>query len=335
MKIAVFSSHDYDKHTLEAAIKGASHKLIFCTPALSWETRSLAVGFEGICVFVNDHLDAQLLAFLAEEGLRLIALRCAGFNNVDLQAAEELGIKVVRVPAYSPHAVAEHAVALILTLNRKTHKAYNRVREHNYSLERLEGFDLFGRTVGIIGTGHIGQVFATIMKGFGCKVLAHDLYPNDDLIAQGVQYVELETLLRQCDIVSLHCPLTPQTHHLINAETLGWMKASAMLINTSRGGLIDTKAVIEALKHRELGYLGLDVYEQEEALFFKDLSEVVFYDGTIARLMSFPNVLITAHQAFFTQNALQQIAEITIGNITAFESGTELKNEVNTAHIKR
>ena len=334
MKIAVFSTHSYDRNTLTAAAAGTPHEFFFVESPLNWETRSLAAGYEGICVFVNDRLDAQLLEFLAEEGLRLVALRCAGFNNVDLEAAGRLNITVMRVPAYSPHAVAEHAVALILTLNRKTHKAYNRVREHNYSLERLEGFDLYGQTVGVVGTGNIGQVFATIMQGFGCKVLAHDLYPNQALQDKGVAYVSLSELLAQSDIVSLHCPLTPDTHHLINAESLNLMKPTAMLINTSRGKLVDTKAVIEALKHHQLGYLGIDVYEQEEALFFKDLSEVVFYDGTIARLMSFPNVLITAHQAFFTHNALQQIAETTVGNISDFEAGRRTATIVTAARVK-
>jgi D-lactate dehydrogenase len=333
MKVAVFSTHAYDRNTLVAAAGDAAHELHFVDVPLSWETRALAAGFSAICVFVNDKLDAPLLEYL-KQGLRLIALRCAGFNNVDLPTAGRLGITVMRVPAYSPHAVAEHAVALIMTLNRKTHKAYNRVREHNYSLERLEGFDMYGRTVGVVGTGHIGQVFATIMKGFGCKVLAYDLYPSEDLKQRGVTYVSLPELLAESDIVSLHCPLTPETHHMIQAETLAMMKPTAMLINTSRGGLIDTKAVIESLKHRQLGYLGIDVYEQEEALFFKDLSEVVFYDGTIARLMSFPNVLITAHQAFFTQNALQQIAETTIGNITDFEAGRSSANQVTAAVVR-
>ncbi|MEO1449591.1 MAG: 2-hydroxyacid dehydrogenase, partial [Bacteroidota bacterium] len=259
-------------------------------------------------------------------GLKIIALRCAGFNNVDLEIAKKRGVQVVRVPAYSPFAVAEHAVALILTLNRKVHKAYNRVREGNFALDRLDGFDLYGKTVGVVGTGKIGRVFATIMRGFGCDVVAHDPYPHAEIEAMGIPYVPLNELLQKSDIVSLHCPLTPETKHMIDADTLALMKPEAMLINTSRGGLVDTGAVIQALKHRRLGYLGIDVYEQEENLFFQDLSETVIEDDTIGRLMSFPNVLITAHQAFFTREALTQIARTTLGSLTAFEGGEELVN---------
>ena len=328
MRIAVFSTQSYDRTYLDQANPDGRHELVYLQPGLRPETMALAEGYPGVCVFVNDVLNAEVLTHLAGHGLRLIALRCAGFNNVDLETAASLGIRVVRVPAYSPHAVAEHALALILALNRKTHKAYNRVREGNFSLERLEGFDLNGRTVGVIGTGKIGQVFCTIMQGLGCEVLAYDKYPSEALTQQGVTYTSLPLLLSRADIVSLHCPLTPETHHIINKTALVQMKPGAMLINTSRGALIDTKAVIHALKHHKLGYLGIDVYEQEEALFFQDLSEQVIEDDTISRLMSFPNVLITAHQAFFTRNALTQIAETTIGNIDAFEKGRELAHEV-------
>jgi len=328
MQIALFSAQPYDRAFFDRANDQGQHDIQYFDPSLNRDTQLLAEGFACICVFVNDKLDAETIAHLAERGLKLIALRCAGFNNVDLVAAQEHGIKVVRVPAYSPYAVAEHALALILTLNRKTHKAFNRVREGNFSLVRLEGFDLYGRTVGVIGTGKIGQVFCQIMLGFGCRVVAYDKYPNDAVRAKGIEYVSLETLFAESDIISLHCPLNPETRHLIDRRALDQMKDGVMLINTSRGGLVDTDAVIHALKHRKVGYLGIDVYEQEEKLFFRDLSEMVIEDDTIARLMSFPNVLVTAHQAFFTQNALTQIAQTTLGNIEAFESGESLTNGV-------
>jgi len=327
MKVAVFSTQPYDQAYIEEANEEAKHEFHYYQPSLTPKTAALAYGFPAICVFVNDQLDRETLSLLAENGLKLIALRCAGFNNVDLQAADDLGIKITRVPAYSPHAVAEHAVALILTLNRKTHKAYNRVRESNFSLVRLEGFDLYQKTVGVIGTGKIGQAFCQIMNGFGCKVLAYDKYP--DAFLKEVEYTDLDRLYRKSDIISLHCPLNPETHHLLDEEAFAKVKEGLMLINTSRGALIDTQAAISALKHKKLGYLGIDVYEQEEELFFKDLSETIITDDLIARLMSFPNVLITAHQAFFTRNALTQIAETTVGNISAFEAEKELLNEVS------
>lgn len=328
MNIAVFSTQPYDRDFFDRENADGRHQIKYLKPSLTPETRILAEGFPAICVFVNDKLDAATIGHLAERGLKLIALRCAGFNNVDLASAEQHGVKVVRVPAYSPHAVAEHALALILTLNRKTHKAFNRVREGNFSLVRLEGFDLYGRTVGVIGTGKIGQVFCRIMQGLGCQVLAYDKFPNEGMRQAGVTYVELGELFAQSDIISLHCPLTPETHHLINEQALNQMQDGVMLINTSRGALVDTQAVISALKHRKVGYLGIDVYEQEEKLFFRDLSETVIQDDTISRLMSFPNVLVTAHQAFFTQNALTQIAAVTLGNIDAFGADEELVNEV-------
>ncbi len=337
MKIALFSTQPYDRQYFDLANAGFDHEITYYETRLKpqEEALKLAEGFPAICVFVNDKLDAASLRRLAQNGLQILALRCAGFNNVDLEACEALNIPVLRVPAYSPHAVAEHALALILTLNRKTHKAYNRVREGNFSLVRMDGFDLFGKTVGVIGTGRIGQVFCHIMQGLGCRVLALDSYPNEALQAAGVEYVEAEMLFAQSDIVSLHCPLTPETHHLINAASLSLMKPGSMLINTSRGGLVDTQAVIESLKHGHLGYLGLDVYEQEEKLFFRDLSETVIADDTIARLMSFPNVLITAHQAFFTKNALTQIATTTLQNVADAEAGRELVNEVRWAEVKK
>jgi D-lactate dehydrogenase len=265
---------------------------------------------------------------LKANGIRLILLRCAGFNNVDIAVAAEVGIKVLRVPAYSPEAVAEHAMAMILTLNRKTHKAYNRIREGNFSLEGLMGFNLHNCKVALIGTGNIGKAFYKILKGFGCKVVAYDPWPDPALIEQGLSYGTMEEALKDAEVVSLHCPLTEDTHHMINANTLKLFKKGAMLINTSRGGLIDTQDVIEALKSAQLGYLGLDVYEQESKLFFQDLSGDIIQDDLISRLISFPNVLITSHQGFFTREAMQQIAEITFANAAAFESGSALVNEV-------
>ncbi|MEM6400587.1 MAG: 2-hydroxyacid dehydrogenase, partial [Cyanobacteria bacterium P01_D01_bin.116] len=305
MKVAVFSSKKYDRHFLSEANADSGHELVFFESKLNSETTGLASGFPTVCAFINDQLDERTLSAIAEQGTKLIALRSAGFNNVDIKAAKELGIKVVRVPAYSPYAVAEHAAGLILTLNRKYHRAYSRVRESNFSLQGLLGFDLHGSTIGIVGTGKIGMCFAQIMKGFGCNLLAYDIYQNPNCLEMGVKYVELSELLAKSDIVSLHCPLTPDSYHLINATTLEQFKPGAMLINTSRGGLIDTKAVIDALKSKKLGYLGLDVYELEGDLFFEDLSDEVIQDDIFERLLTFPNVVITAHQAFFTKNALQ------------------------------
>lgn len=330
MRIGLFSTQSYDRIYFDQANARAGHEIKYFNSAIHSveEGARLASGFPAICVFVNDKLNEELIGQLAQNGLKLIALRCAGFNNVDLKATANNGIKVVRVPAYSPYAVAEHALALIMTLNRKTHKAYNRVREGNFSLVRLDGFDIYRKTVGVIGTGKIGQAFCRIMLGMGCKVIAYDKYPSEEMSKEGVQYAELDEVFATSDIISLHCPLTEETHHIINRSALKSMKDGVMLINTSRGGLVDTHQVIRALKHGKLGYLGLDVYEQEENLFFRDLSETIIKDDTIARLMSFPNVLITAHQAFFTRNALTQIAEVTLGNISDFESGRSLHNEV-------
>ncbi len=326
MKIAFFSTKSYDREFFNRYV--TTHELIYFEAQLNEQTANLAAGCNAVCVFVNDKLNKAVIEQLKTNGVQLIALRCAGFNNVDLEVAKANNIKVARVPAYSPHAVAEHAVALILTLNRKTHKAYNRIREGNFSLERLTGFDLFEKTVGVIGTGKIGQAFCNIMLGFGCKVLAFDLFENKEMAAKGVEYLPLIEVLQQSDIISLHCPLNEQTKHIINIQTIGMMKEGAMLINTSRGSLIDTPAVIEALKNGKIGYLGLDVYEQEEKLFFKDLSENIIQDDIIMRLLSFPNVLITSHQGFFTEEALTQIAQITLGNIDAFEDGKSLINLV-------
>jgi D-lactate dehydrogenase len=328
MKVAVFSAKSYDRQFLEAANLSHGHELIFLEPRLTEITASLALGCRAICVFINDKLDTATVKAIAKQGVELIALRSAGFNHVDLTATKALGLMVVRVPAYSPYAVAEHAVALILALNRKIHRAYNRVRDDNFSLEGLMGFDLHGSTVGIIGTGKIGQCFAQIMQGFGARLLAYDIQPNAHCESLGVEYAALSALFAESDIVSLHCPLTPQTHHLVNTESLSLCKRGTMLINTSRGGLLDTLAVIEGIKSGKIGYLGIDVYEQEEGLFFEDLSNTIIQDDTFQLLQSFPNVLITAHQAFFTRNALTNIADTTLANITNFEQGKECLNQV-------
>jgi D-lactate dehydrogenase len=330
MKVAVFSTKNYDRVFLERFNSQYGHELHFFEPQLNPETASLASGFPCICAFVNDILNRATLEIIARGGTRLIALRCAGFNNVDLQAAKELNLILVRVPAYSPHAVAEHAIALILTLNRKIHRAYNRVRENNFSLEGLLGFDLHQRKVGIVGTGKIGRIVGEILlKGFGCQILAYDLYPNSEFASQGAKYVGLDELIVEADIISLHCPLTPESHHLINEKAIAKMKSGVMLVNTSRGGLIDTKAIIQGLKSKKIGYLALDVYEQEENLFFQDLSDSVIEDDVFQRLLTFPNVLITAHQAFFTENALENITETTLANITNIENGVNCPNQIS------
>jgi D-lactate dehydrogenase len=328
MKIAFFSTKSYDKASFNHFIEGSGHEITFFELALSEITAPLAGGFDAVCVFVNDKLDEKTISIIAEHGVKIIALRCAGFNNVDLEAAKKHGLKVVRVPAYSPEAVAEHAVALMMTLNRKTHKAFNRIRENNFSIENLTGFNLHSKTVGIIGTGLIGSAFIRIMLGFGCRILATDVKESEDLKSKGVAYVPVSELLSKSDVISLHCPLLPDTHHLINAASLSQMKDGVMLINTSRGGLINTGDAIEALKTGKLGYLGIDVYEQEAGIFFKDSSETILQDDIIARLMTFPNVLITGHQGFLTHEALEQIAKITLQNLSDFERGGELKNKV-------
>ncbi|WP_231427842.1 2-hydroxyacid dehydrogenase [Pedobacter sp. Leaf250] len=326
MKIAVFSTCKYDREFLEKY--NTSHELVFFEEALSLQNVALTKDFNALCLFVNDCADADVIAKLEENGVRLILLRCAGFNNIDLESANEAGIKVLRVPAYSPEAVAEHAMAMILTLNRKTHKAYNRVREGNFSLEGLMGFNLHHCKVALIGTGNIGKAFYKILKGFGCKVMAFDPFPDQSLVEDGLIYGSLEEVVGGADIVSLHCPLVDDNHHMINSTTLKLFKSGAMLINTSRGGLIATKDVIEALKSGQLGYLGLDVYEQESQLFFQNLSEDVIQDDLISRLISFPNVLITSHQGFFTKEAMEQIANITFANADAFVKGENLDNEI-------
>ena len=319
MQVAVFSARPYDASSLGVANAAAGHTLVFHESRLSADTAALAAGSTAVCAFVNDDLGAEVLTTLAAGGTRLLALRSAGFNHVDLVAAGQLGLTVARVPAYSPYAVAEHAVALLLTLNRKIHRAHARVREGNFSLVGLLGFDLHGTTVGVVGTGLIGRVFSRIMLGFGCRVVAYDPLPNEEATALGVEYVSRSELFASADIVSLHCPLTPDTHHLVDAGTLAEMRDGVVILNTSRGALVDTAAVIDGLKSGRIGALGLDVYEEEEALFFQDLSDHVITDDVFSRLQTFPNVVITGHQAFFTREALEHIAATTVANLDAFE----------------
>ncbi len=321
MRVLFFSSQAYDHDSFNAAPAVPGLELHFQPARLTEDTAALAAGHEVVCAFINDDLSAAVLERLASTGTRLIALRSAGYNHVDLPAARRLGLTVVRVPAYSPHAVAEHAVALILALNRRLHRAYNRTREGDFSLHGLTGFDLHGKTVGVVGTGQIGLAFASIMAGFGCQLLAYDPYPNAQVQALGARYLPLDEVLRQSHIISLHCPLTPQTKHLINPQSLADLQPGAMLINTGRGALVDTPALIEALKSGQLGYLGLDVYEEEAQIFFEDRSDLPLQDDVLARLLTFPNVIITAHQAFLTHEALAAIAETTLDNIARWMVG--------------
>lgn len=321
MRSAVFSTRRYDRDALDSANAGGLHALAYLEPSLDANTAALAKGYAAVCLFVNDRADAAVLETLHAGGTRLVVLRSAGFNHVDLEAADRLGMMVLRVPAYSPHAVAEHTLALMLALDRRIHRAFNRVREQNFSLDGLMGFDLCGKTVGVIGTGAIGAIVARILIGFGCRVVACDPVRNPECVAQGVEYAGLEELLARSDVLSLHCPLTPRTRHLIDAGALARMKPGAMLVNTSRGAVVDTKALIAALKSGRLGSVAIDVYEEEGDLFFRDLSERVITDDVFARLLTFPNVLITAHQAFLTHEALAEIARVTVTNIAAFGSG--------------
>ncbi|HBS42932.1 MAG TPA: hydroxyacid dehydrogenase [Oceanospirillales bacterium] len=328
MKVVFFGAKTYDRDSFERVNQGSDHELTFLEAHLNQASAALARGAEAVCAFVNDQLDRPCLQALHDQGVGTVALRCAGFNNVDLAAAQELGITVVRVPEYSPHGVAEHAVALILGLNRKIYRVYNRVRENNFSLEGLLGFNLNTRTVGVIGTGRIGSVFCRIMQGFGCRVLAYDPTVNTGLQLCGVEYTDLATLFRESDIISLHCPLNTATHHLVNEAAILSMKPGVMLINTSRGGLVDTQAVIQYLKTGHIGYLGLDVYEEEADLFFEDESGQILEDDQFARLLTFPNVLISGHQAFFTAEALENIATTTLQNLTDIEQSKTCPNQV-------
>ncbi|MFN6971624.1 MAG: 2-hydroxyacid dehydrogenase [Rheinheimera sp.] len=322
MKVCVFSTQKYD----ELAFKqwgDPSIEWTFLSQKLDRVSVHSAAGADAICVFVNDQLDAAVLQVLHDLGIRFIALRCAGYNNVDITTAKQLGLIVVRVPAYSPEAVAEHSVGLMLSLSRKFHKAYNRTRDNNFDLNGLLGFNLHGKTVGVIGTGRIGTAAVKILRGFGCRVLCVDPIQNPQVTAMGAEYIALESLYPQADIISLYCPLTPDSLHLINSESLEKMKDGVMLINTSRGALVDTKAVIKALKASKIGYLGLDVYEQEADLFFKDLSDQIIADEVFQRLLTFPNVLITGHQAFFTSEAMEQISRITSDNLLQLARGEQ------------
>lgn len=335
MNIALFSSKSYDKEYFEKTNKNFNTKIHYFEASLKPETAKLAEGYDAVCVFVNDKINRETLEKLSQYNIKIVALRCAGFNNVDLEAAEEYGITIMRVPAYSPHAVAEHAVALILSLNRKIHKAYHRVRDNNFSLDRFTGFDLYGKTVGVIGTGNIGLEFSKIMTGFGCKIIANDVNRNPEAISIGVEYTHLENLLKESDIISLHCPLTRSTNQIINKKSISLTKKGVMIINTSRGKLINTHDVIDFLANRHIGYLGIDVYAEEEKLFFKDLSERIIDDDQISRLMSFPNVLITAHQAFLTREALEQIAHTTLQNIKDYFDNSNNLNMVSLSHISK
>ncbi len=335
MRVVFFSTQPHDRRFFDQAAKQFSHELVFLESKLSTGTVPLAAGFDAVCAFVNDELSADVLRALSESGVTTIALRCAGFNNVDLLAAESLSMKVVRVPAYSPYSVAEHTVGLILALNRNIHRAYNRVRDGNFSLGGLLGFDLHGRTVGVIGTGKIGETFAKIMVGFGCRPLGYDLSPNKRCLELGMTYVDLPRLYAECDIISLHCPLTPETRHLINVSSIAQMKHGVMVINTSRGAVIDTKAVIDGLKAGRIGHLGIDVYEEEADVFFQDLSDEMIRDDTLARLLTFPNVLVTGHQAFFTEEALTGIAETTLQNLTEIEQLGMCANQVRSNLVRQ
>ncbi len=330
MNTALFSTKPYERDAFDATNVRYGHHLHYLEPRLGPDTAALAAGFPAVCVFVNDRVGRDVIAALAAAGTKLIALRCAGFNNVDLTAAKEYGLTVCRVPAYSPYAVAEHTLALILTLNRRTNKAYNRVRDGNFALDGLIGFDLHGKTVGVIGTGTIGTIVCRILGGFGCRVLAFDPKENPDALAAGVEYVPLDRLLASSDIVTLHCPLNAQTRYLIDAPALARMMPGVMLINTGRGGLIDTAAVIRALKAGQVGYLGLDVYEEEEGVFFEDQSQRGLQDDVLARLLTFPNVLVTGHQAFLTREALANIADTTLANVARFERGESCPNRLGS-----
>ena len=332
MKVALFSTQNFERPFFLQANKKFRHELLFHKEALHQETAPMATGFPAVCAFINDKLDAVTLSALVAGGTRLVALRSAGYNNVDLPAADKLKITLMRVPAYAPAAIAEYAVALMLTLNRHIHQAYNRVREGNFDLNNLVGFNMSGKTVGIVGTGKIGTALAHIMKGFGCELLGYDVYHNPTCIELGLRYTDLPTLLAQSDIISIHCPLTPETKHLVNEQTIQLMKPGTMLINTARGAIVDASAVIEALKKKDrLSYFGMDVYEEEGPLLFSDLSSTIIQDDVFERLTTLPNVVVTGHQAFLTREALTQIADITLGNISDFEAGSPKAENIITA----
>lgn len=326
MKIAFFDAKSYDKPSFEKYGKENGIAFKYFETKLNEDTAELTHGFDGVCAFVNDTVNAAVIDRLADNGIRLVALRCAGFNNVDLRHARDRGVHILRVPAYSPYAVAEHAMAMLLTSIRRIHKAYIRTKDFNFSLNGLTGFDLHGKTVGVIGTGKIGRVFIDICRGFGMRVIAYDKYPAEN---SDICYVSPERLFAESDIISLHCPLTDETYHIINAETIAMMKKGVALINTSRGALIDADALLEGIKSRKVGAACLDVYEEESDLFFEDFSGHIVEDDTLARLISMPNVIVTSHQAFLTEEALDNIAETTVRNIKTFAATNACENELS------
>ncbi|MGL6019105.1 MAG: 2-hydroxyacid dehydrogenase [Gibbsiella quercinecans] len=329
MKLAIYSTKQYDRKYLELVNQQFGYQLEFFDFMLSPRTAKTAAGCNAVCIFVNDDGSRKVLEELAQMGIKILALRCAGFNNVDLAAASELGIKVVRVPAYSPEAVAEHAIGMMMCLNRRIHRAYQRTRDANFSLEGLIGFNMYNRTAGIIGTGKIGVAAMRILKGFGMTLLAHDPYPSEQALELGAEYVPLKTLYARSDVITLHCPLTPENHHLLNAEAFALMKKGVMIVNTSRGGLIDSSAAIEALKQQKIGALGMDVYENERDLFFEDKSNDVIQDDVFRRLSACHNVLFTGHQAFLTEEALTSIGQTTLKNIEQLSHGEPCPNLLN------
>lgn len=336
MKITFFGTQPYDRTFFDAIREEYDYELAYYPNHLTADNAILARGSDAVCIFVNDTADAETIQRLADEGVRLIVLRCAGFNNVDLNAAARCGIPVVRVPAYSPHAVAEHAVTLLLALNRKVHRAYWRTRDGNFSLHGLLGFDLYGKTAGIVGTGRIARELIRILKGFGMEVLAYDIAPDEEYAARaGITYVPLDELYRRADVISLHCPLTDATQYMIDSQAIAKMKPGAIIINTGRGRLIHTDALIEGLKSKKIGAAGLDVYEEEAEYFYEDTSDRIMNDDTLARLLSFNNVIVTSHQAYFTREALENIARTTMENIRCFAEGRPLENEVHAATIEK
>jgi len=337
MKVAFYSAKPFERSAFDAVFAHAGHDLVYIEPSLNLQTAALASGSQAVCLFVNDDANEKVIDALHAQGIKSIALRSAGFNHVHLAACESRGITVARVPAYSPYAVAEHAVGLILMLNRQLHRSFNRTREHNFSLDGLIGFDMANKTVGIIGLGRIGQVFAKIMLGFSCNVLGFDPAGGAEAAKLGVTLVDLPQLLRESRIISLHCPLNPSTHHLINAQAIAQMPKGVMIINTSRGAIVDSKALIDGLKSRHIGAVGLDVYEEEGDLFFRDLSDQVLQDDTLARLLTFPNAVITAHQGFLTKEALHNIAQTTLDNINGFATGDPPSDNLvrSSAHVAR
>ena len=328
-RIAVFDTKPYDRFFFEEENKKYGFDITYFEAKLRPRTANLTAGFDAVCAFVNDELDEQVMDQLHKNGVKLVAMRCAGYNNVNLQAACKFGIQVVRVPQYSPYAVAEYALALLMTLNRKVHRAYNRVREGNFSISGLMGFDLRGKTIGVIGTGKIGRTFIGLLRGFGMRVLAYDPYPNPEHARElNFEYVPLETLFRESDIISLHCPLTLENHHMINDETIAMMKKGIVLINTSRGRLIRSAALVNGLKSGRIGAAGLDVYEEETDYFFEDRSDRAVLDDILARLMTFPNVIVSSHQAFFTAEAERNIAGTTMKSFGDFAAGRTLENSI-------